>query len=89
MYPRRVLSLSCMQLELARCYETGRGCTKSTERSAFWFLKAAQKGNGDAQHEIAWRYANGEGVAEDQAKATQWFLKATEQNVPNSFFAMG
>jgi TPR repeat protein len=77
------------QLELARCYETGRGCTKNMERSAFWYEKAAGKGNGEAQNQIAWKYANGEGVQEDQEKATKWFLKAIDQGMPNAMFAMG
>ncbi len=50
-------------------------------KAAYWYLKAAENGVRDAQHNLAGMYYNGEGVERDTGKAVLWFRKAAEQGI--------
>ncbi len=47
--------------------------------SLFWFRKAADQGNAEAQNNIGALYAKGEGVAHEYAQALSWFHIAAAQ----------
>ncbi len=38
------------QLSLGYCYDTGDGVKKSYKKAVFWYTKAAEQGNVDAQY---------------------------------------
>jgi TPR repeat protein len=42
-------------------------------------LKAAEKGDAEAQNNLGWMYNDGKGVAKDKVEAEKWFRKAAEQ----------
>lgn len=62
-------------------YETGRHYYDSNDyKSALtFFLRAANKGDYNAQYSLGVMYLEGKGVAINYAKALDWFLKSAEQ----------
>jgi TPR repeat protein len=50
-------------------------------------LKAAEKGDISAQHELATRYISGEGVPQDIAEAAKWLRRLVEVDGPKSVYA--
>ena len=46
--------------------------------SVEWFLKAAEKGEPEAQFKMACCYANGEGVEVNPLKSLEWMEKAAK-----------
>jgi uncharacterized protein len=65
------------QLELGQAYSE----TKDPEKlslSIYWFEKAAQQGNADAEWRLSWAYGAGEGVPPDDKSALNWLKKAAE-----------
>ncbi len=44
-----------------------------------WYLKAAEQGHANAQHNLGFMHAEGQGVARDYGDAMTWYLKAAEQ----------
>jgi TPR repeat protein len=60
-------------------YEQGRGVTQDDEKAAFWFRKAAEQGDAEAQYTLGYMYANGDGVPRDYQQSLFWFRNAAEQ----------
>lgn len=54
-----------------------------------WYLKAAQKGNVEAQSAVARLYDAGEGVERDEERALSWYAKAAAQGDDEAQFALG
>ncbi|WP_418319355.1 tetratricopeptide repeat protein [Piscinibacter sakaiensis] len=52
------------------------------------FLKAAELGFAEAQHELAERYAGGLGTARNEQAALDWYEKAARQGVARAQFAL-
>ena len=68
------------QLNIARCFEQGKGVLQD-DRIAFEnYYRAADQGNVEAQYSLGRMYRDGKGTKKDKAKAKRWFLKAAEQN---------
>ena len=44
-----------------------------------WLLKAAEKGDSDAQNDVGVAYAKGEGVSASAIKAVEWYEKSAKQ----------
>lgn len=60
---------------------TGTGVDKDYEQAAYWFGKAAEKGNSIAQGKLGYLYMAGLGVSKDLPKAYAWLkLAATNKN---------
>lgn len=57
--------------------------------AAPWYLKAAQKGNAEAQTRLASLYEAGAGVAHDQAQALSWYKKAALRGNDEAQLALG
>ena len=64
--------------ELADDYYFGHDCDINYELAAYWYLKAANLGFGEAQYRIAKMYLWGD-ITEDNIEATKWFCKAALQ----------
>jgi TPR repeat protein len=52
-------------------------------------LKAAGKGDAEAQNNLGWMYNDGKGVAKDKVEADKWFRKAAEQGHIDAQFWLG
>jgi TPR repeat protein len=48
-------------------------------QAAFWYRKAAEQGDADAQNSLGYLYSEGQGVPQDYAQAALWYRKAAEQ----------
>ena len=48
-------------------------------KALYWFEKAAEQGQADAQFICGGMYFAGEGTARDKARAKQWIQKAASQ----------
>jgi len=67
------------QLELGDKYYYGRGVPKDLERAVYWYTKAAEQGQIEAQFYLGDSYYNGKGVPRDLERAVYWYTKAAEQ----------
>lgn len=65
------------EIRLAVNYLTGRGVQKDAVQAAYWFRKAADQGDPEAQNEIGYLYLWGIGVPRDEAESFRWFARAT------------
>ena len=75
------------QSMLGLCYyEGGKGLTKSPERAAEWWAKAACGGNSRAQASLGFQYVRGEGVVLDKAEAARFYRLAAQQGRPVAQF---
>lgn len=54
-----------------------------------WFLKAAEKGDVEAQFYLGWMYFNGFGVTQSDAEAAKWLSKAAGQGHTVAQFNLG
>ena len=52
------------QLDIAFCYNNGKGVEQCYSKAAYWYEKAAEQGLPKAQHNLGFSYYNGEGVKE-------------------------
>lgn len=69
---------------LGGIYFGGLSVPQDYSKAFYWFSKAAQQGNAEAQHNIGAMYYNGYGVAKDPNKAVSWLCKAAAQGYQNS-----
>ena len=51
----------------------GEDVAKDLEQAVFWYRKAAEKGNAEAQQYLGYAYGRGLGVAQDWVQAHMWF----------------
>jgi TPR repeat protein len=58
-------------------------------QAAFWYRKAAEQGNSDAQYLLGYFYLNGRGVPRDYTQAVLWYRKAAEQGDADAQEALG
>ena len=56
------------------------GCEEDIDKALYWFKKAAQNNNSEAQYNIGMIYLNGEGVKRNHNVAKKWFEKSSLQN---------
>ncbi len=77
------------QLLLARCYLTGSGVTKSTDKGLYWVRKAADQGHADAQCLLAECYKKGQGVERNDTEACRWWVKAAHQGNLEGMYRLG
>lgn len=64
------------ELRLAGDYLVGRGVAKDPAQAAYWYRKAAEQGDSNAQNELGYLYSWGIGVGRDEAQAARWFMRA-------------
>ena len=61
-------------------YDNGEGTETDKAKALYWYEKAAEQGDAEAQYKCGRMYCMGEGTAEDRAKARMWLQKAAEQS---------
>lgn len=64
------------EVALARAYLIGRGVERDDSRAAYWYEKAANSGDPDAQRILAHLYQMGLGVPRDPVQAVRWLERA-------------
>ena len=61
-------------------YYYGRnGFKRNYFKAVYWFRKAAERGNLNAQFDLGYAYYYGRGVKQNYSKAVYWFRKASGQ----------
>lgn len=63
-------------IRLGGNYLTGKGVPKDLVQSAYWFRKAADQGDAEAQNELGYFYFFGIGVPRDYTESARWFARA-------------
>jgi TPR repeat protein len=61
------------QHNLGFAYGVGQGLPQDYGQAAFWYRKAADQGNAEAQLGLGLLYAQGQGVPQDYVEAYFWF----------------
>ena len=61
---------------LGDLYDIGHGVPQDYAQAAFWFRKAAEQGDAEAQYDLGDLYDEGQGVPQDYAQAAAWYRKA-------------
>ena len=64
------------ELKMAGSFLTGKGVQKDPVQAAYWFRKAADQGDPEAQNELGYLYIWGVGVDKDPAQAFRWFARS-------------
>ncbi len=67
-------------------YKNGKGTEKNLERAFYWYQKAVENGNINAQYNLATLYYKGEGTEKNLEKAFYWYQKAAENGVIKAQF---
>jgi hypothetical protein len=65
------------------------GTEADPAKALYWYEKAAEQGDADAQLRSGWAYDSGEGAKIDKAKALCWYEKAAEQGERTAQFNCG
>ncbi len=60
-------------------YDSGEGVEEDDAQAAYWYHKAAEQGDPDAQFNLGLMYKYGRGVEQDKAQAVHLFRKAAER----------
>jgi len=69
-------SLVQQELRLGGDYLVGRGVAKDPVQAAWWYRKAADQGDPDAENQLGYFYLWGIGVDRDETEAFRWFARA-------------
>jgi TPR repeat protein len=57
-------------------YEHGLGVKEDQTEAVYWYRKAAEQGDANAQFQMGKRYAEGKGVEANDVEAFNWYFKA-------------
>lgn len=57
-------------------YHNGFGVRQDDKQALYWYRKAAEQGNSEAQYNLGVMYHYGQGVPQNQSVAKEWFSKA-------------
>lgn len=77
------------QMDLANCYRKGIGIEKNYEKAFYWWQKASEQENQDAEFRVAICFLQGEGVTRDEKAAFKKFLSLAEKGHAKAQFAVG
>ena len=60
-------------------YEYGQGVPQDYPQALYWYRRAAQQGNAEAQFNLGFLYATGVGVPQNYTEAFGWYRLAAQQ----------
>ena len=80
---------SIAQVNLAYCYEKGRGVAQNYEKAFEWYYKAAEQGDDEAQTAVGIFLQHGKGIKRNYVEAFEWFTKAAEQGNNRAHLHLG
>jgi hypothetical protein len=71
-------------------YEKGETCWENEDYEAAvkWYLKSAEQGYAEAQHDLGYCYQEGVGISHDSKEAVKWYRKAAEQGFVEAQFEL-
>jgi TPR repeat protein len=72
------------ELFLAEKYQFGKGVPKDLAQSVYWYRKAADHGDPNAQVQLGYFYFKGIGVERDPIEAAKWFARAVGTGSPTA-----
>ena len=64
------------------------GCEEDPKKALYWFKKAAQNNEAQAQYDIGMIYLDGNGVSKNHNIAKDWFEKSSAQGHAESQFEL-
>jgi localization factor PodJL len=74
---------------LGTMFEKGLGGPKDVDAARRYYIRAAERGNAKAMHNLAVLDADGGGKGPNYKSAADWFRKAAERGVADSQFNLG
>ena len=77
------------QFLLGRAYARGEGVSLDYETAGFWYLKAAEKGNLKALHNLGILYLMGRGTPKNEPEGYRWIRLAAEKGDAGSAYLTG
>jgi TPR repeat protein/serine/threonine protein kinase len=76
-------------INLAKCYETGKGVDESPEETFKWYSRAAGLGDPFALTQVGNRYLRGIGTEPNEKLATENLRKAVAEGNPEAMYLLG
>ncbi len=70
-------------------YDEGRGVPQNDVEAAYWFRRAAEQGDADAQFILGALYAEGQVLPQMNGLAVHWYCKAAEQGHVRAQYNLG
>jgi|TARA_B110000046_G_C12821240_1_gene325511 TPR repeat protein len=61
-------------------YDAGQSTPQDYKQALYWYAKAAEQNNVEAQTNLGFMYDTGEGIPQDYKQALKWYTKAAEQD---------
>jgi TPR repeat protein len=77
------------QLQLAGCYNEGRGIKKDKTQALGWIEKAANQNYPKAQATLGQCYLDGEIVQKNEKEAFRWYKQAAENGLAEGQYNIG
>jgi len=77
------------QVELAAAYSNGDGVTQDRKLAAYWYEKAAESGDPEAQNYIGYLYEVGLGVPANPARAFNWYTLSAASGLADARLNLG
>ena len=65
-------------MNLGLLYINGQGVPQDHTKAIFYFRKAAEGHDSNAQYNLGWAYESGTGVDRDAQEAIKWYRKAAQ-----------
>ena len=78
-----------LQLYLGISFDSGKGTQQDFAEANYWYQKAADQGEPNAQYFLSCQYFRGEGVPQDGNQVIFWLRKAAEQGMPQAQYGLG
>ena len=60
-------------------YDQGDGIEQNKQKTAYWYTKAAEQNDSEAQYKLGIMYDKGDGVAQDKSLAKKYFKQSCDQ----------
>jgi uncharacterized protein len=77
------------EIQLGNDYLSGRGVSKDVKQAAYWYEKAAEAGDPEAQEQLGFLYDTGTGVPVDPARAARWYQMAAASGLVSAKTNLG
>jgi uncharacterized protein len=77
------------QIELGAAYFTGNGVTQDAKQAAYWYQKAAEAGDPQAENETGFFCQAGIGVPVDRVRALHWYQLAAASGLTRAKVNLG
>ena len=77
------------ELELALAYFTGDGVAQDPKLAEYWYEKAAESGDPEAQNHVGYFYEVGFGVPVDAIRAMHWYQLSAASGLPDAKVNIG